>query len=128
MRQQLLIDADDTLWENNIYFEAAFEQFVDFLEHSTLTAPQIRAVLDEIELANSKAQGLFQACTAGATQKASTTPATPIHPFNRFDMYFSLQVDSPLSSSGIPVTTTQGLPRPRRRSGAAAPPHWSGRR
>jgi putative hydrolase of the HAD superfamily len=57
MRQQLLIDADDTLWENNIYFEAAFEQFVDFLEHSTLTAPQIRAVLDEIELANSKVHG-----------------------------------------------------------------------
>ena len=30
-RQNLLIDADDTLWENNVYFEEAFEQFVDFL-------------------------------------------------------------------------------------------------
>jgi hypothetical protein len=28
-RHHLLIDADDTLWENNIYFEDAFEQFVD---------------------------------------------------------------------------------------------------
>jgi len=26
-RQFLIIDADDTLWENNIYFEEAFEEF-----------------------------------------------------------------------------------------------------
>lgn len=57
MRCHLLIDADDTLWENNIYFEEAFDQFVDFLDHSTLTAPQIRAILDEIELANIKLHG-----------------------------------------------------------------------
>jgi putative hydrolase of the HAD superfamily len=53
----LLIDADDTLWENNIYFEQAFDDFVAFLDHSTLTPPQIRDVLNEIELANSKIHG-----------------------------------------------------------------------
>ena len=37
MQLNLLIDADDTLWENNIYFERAFEEFVDFLDHSTLS-------------------------------------------------------------------------------------------
>ena len=52
MRDWMLIDADDTLWENNIYFEQAFEQFVDFLDHSHLTAVEVREVLDEIELAN----------------------------------------------------------------------------
>lgn len=57
MRFNLLIDADDTLWENNIYFEEAFEQFVAFLEHSTLSADEIRGILDEIELANSKVHG-----------------------------------------------------------------------
>lgn len=57
MRQHLLIDADDTLWENNIYFEDAFDDFCAFLEHSHLTPPQIRAVLDEIELANAKIHG-----------------------------------------------------------------------
>lgn len=57
MRQYLIIDADDTLWENNIYFERAFAEFVDFLAHSTLTAPEIRAILDEIELANIKVHG-----------------------------------------------------------------------
>ncbi len=57
MRQFLIIDADDTLWENNIYFEHAFADFVDFLDHSSLSAAEIRAILDEIEIANSKIHG-----------------------------------------------------------------------
>ena len=56
-RQNLIVDADDTLWENNIYFERAFDDFCDFLAHSTLTAPAVRAVLDEIEIVNSKTHG-----------------------------------------------------------------------
>jgi len=56
-RQHLLIDADDTLWENNIYFENAFDQFVDFLDHSAMSATEIRGVLDEIESANIKIHG-----------------------------------------------------------------------
>ncbi|HYP07171.1 MAG TPA: HAD family hydrolase [Bryobacteraceae bacterium] len=57
MRQHLLIDADDTLWENNIYFEKAFDDFVAFLAHSSLSASEIRSILDEIELANIKTHG-----------------------------------------------------------------------
>lgn len=53
----LLIDADDTLWENNIYFEDAFDDFVAFLGHSSLTHAQIRDVLNEIESANAKIHG-----------------------------------------------------------------------
>ncbi len=56
-RLSLLIDADDTLWENNIYFERAFDNFCDFLDHSSLKPPQVRQVLNEIELANSKIHG-----------------------------------------------------------------------
>lgn len=56
-RQHLIIDADDTLWENNIYFERAFDEFVEFLAHSSLTPAEIRAVLDEIEDANAKIHG-----------------------------------------------------------------------
>jgi putative hydrolase of the HAD superfamily len=56
-RLSLLIDADDTLWENNIYFERAFDAFCDFLDHSALTPPQVRDVLNEIELVNSKIHG-----------------------------------------------------------------------
>jgi putative hydrolase of the HAD superfamily len=56
-RLSLLIDADDTLWENNIYFERAFDDFCDFLNHSALTPPQVREILNEIELANAKIHG-----------------------------------------------------------------------
>ncbi len=49
MRSHLLIDADDTLWENNIYFEQAIHAFIAFLNHSSLTAEEVRAVLDEVE-------------------------------------------------------------------------------
>jgi putative hydrolase of the HAD superfamily len=56
-RQHLIIDADDTLWENNIYFERAFEDFVSFLSHSSISPQQIRDVLDEIELANARVHG-----------------------------------------------------------------------
>jgi putative hydrolase of the HAD superfamily len=54
---ELLVDADDTLWENNVYFEAAFAEFCDFLGHSSLGPRQVRLILDEIELANAKIHG-----------------------------------------------------------------------
>ncbi|HXK04498.1 MAG TPA: HAD family hydrolase [Verrucomicrobiae bacterium] len=56
-RQFLIIDADDTLWENNIYFERAFEEFVDFLDHSELSPREVRDVLDEIEHVNNQIHG-----------------------------------------------------------------------
>jgi putative hydrolase of the HAD superfamily len=56
-RNFLIVDADDTLWENNIYFERAFDRFVDFLDHSSLDPAQVRAVLDEMEDANAKIHG-----------------------------------------------------------------------
>jgi len=49
MRNHLLIDADDTLWENNIYFEQATHDFIAFLNHSTLSSEEVRRVLDEME-------------------------------------------------------------------------------
>lgn len=56
-RQYLLIDADDTLWENNIYFERAFASFCDFLGHSSMSPAEVRAVLDEIEIVNAQVHG-----------------------------------------------------------------------
>jgi putative hydrolase of the HAD superfamily len=56
-RQHLIFDADDTLWENNIYFEEAFDRFCDYLAHSELTPPDIRKRLDEIEMENAKIHG-----------------------------------------------------------------------
>jgi putative hydrolase of the HAD superfamily len=56
-RQHLIVDADDTLWENNIYFERAFDEFVAYLDHSSMSARAIRDVLDAIETVNAKIHG-----------------------------------------------------------------------
>ena len=56
-RQHLIFDADDTLWENNIYFEDAFNRFCQYLAHSSMTPAQVRVVLDEIEMVNAKIHG-----------------------------------------------------------------------
>jgi putative hydrolase of the HAD superfamily len=49
MRQHLFIDADDTLWDNNIYFERADHAFITFLNHSQLSPVEVRKVIDEVE-------------------------------------------------------------------------------
>lgn len=53
----LLIDADDTLWENSIYFDRAFDQFVELLDHSHLSPAEIREVLDQIEMESIRTHG-----------------------------------------------------------------------
>jgi len=47
--QTLLIDADDTLWENNIYFERAIARFISFLNHHEFPPEQVREVLNDVE-------------------------------------------------------------------------------
>jgi putative hydrolase of the HAD superfamily len=47
--QSLLIDADDTLWENNIYFERAIAAFISFLDHREYTPVEVRHTLNCIE-------------------------------------------------------------------------------
>jgi putative hydrolase of the HAD superfamily len=47
--QTLLIDADDTLWENNIYFERAIAAFISFLDHHEYSAAEVRQTLNAVE-------------------------------------------------------------------------------
>jgi putative hydrolase of the HAD superfamily len=47
--QILLIDADDTLWENNVYFERAIASFISFLNHREFSPAQVRQVLNDVE-------------------------------------------------------------------------------
>jgi putative hydrolase of the HAD superfamily len=47
--QTLLIDADDTLWANNVYFERAIANFISFLNHQEFTPKEVREVLNEVE-------------------------------------------------------------------------------
>ena len=70
LSQTLIIDGDDTLWENNIYFEQSIEDFIDFLNHSTLTRGQVRDVLDEVERLNASAYG-YGAAAFGRNLRAA---------------------------------------------------------
>jgi putative hydrolase of the HAD superfamily len=47
--QTLLIDADDTLWENNIYFERAIAAFIGYLNHQAYPPEQVRQELNAVE-------------------------------------------------------------------------------
>ena len=47
--QTLLIDADDTLWENNVYFERAIAAFISYLNHHTYTPAEVRHTLNAVE-------------------------------------------------------------------------------
>jgi putative hydrolase of the HAD superfamily len=55
--QTLVFDADDTLWENNIRFEAVVAGFLDWLNHPELDRFALRAVLNEVERVNSATHG-----------------------------------------------------------------------
>ena len=91
-RQNLLIDADDTLWENNIYFEHAIANFISFLEHKELTPEDVRKVIYRVEHENIKINGYGIASFAKALvrtfEELSVEPITPalhetIHGFAR---------------------------------------------
>ena len=56
-QQHLLFDADDTLWENNVYFERAIHDFVTYLNHESLSHDEIRAMLDDVERATLVSHG-----------------------------------------------------------------------
>jgi len=47
--QTLLIDADDTLWENNVYFERAIAAFISYLDHHEYSPAEVRQSLNAVE-------------------------------------------------------------------------------
>src|SRR6195952_3627011 len=50
-RQTILLDADDTLWENNIYFERAIAAFISYLDHRVHSPEEVREHLNVCERA-----------------------------------------------------------------------------
>lgn len=51
-RQTLLVDADDTLWDNNVFFEWTIDKFLALVERLGYPRSHIRAVLNEAERGN----------------------------------------------------------------------------
>jgi putative hydrolase of the HAD superfamily len=79
--QTLMIDADDTLWENNIYFERAIASFISFLNHRRYSAEQVRHKLNEVEhdCIATLGYGLhsFTAALVETFERLSVEPVTP---------------------------------------------------
>ena len=79
--QTLLIDADDTLWENNVYFERAIANFISFLNHHEYTPEQVREVLMDVERATIVKHGYglhsFAHALVETFERLSVEPLTP---------------------------------------------------
>jgi putative hydrolase of the HAD superfamily len=79
--QTLLIDADDTLWENNIYFERAIARFVSFLNHHEFSPEQVREVLNDVERECIVKHGYglhsFAHALVNTFERLSVEPVTP---------------------------------------------------
>jgi putative hydrolase of the HAD superfamily len=79
--QTLLIDADDTLWENNIYFERAIAKFISMLDHQEHTPGQVRLTLNDVERASIITHGYglhsFAHALVRTFEKLSVEPVTP---------------------------------------------------
>src|SRR6202158_247329 len=56
-RHTLLIDADDTLWENNVFFEKLIEDFISIVEPYGYARAYVRHILNETERKNIRQYG-----------------------------------------------------------------------
>jgi putative hydrolase of the HAD superfamily len=79
--QTLLIDADDTLWENNVYFERAIAKFISLLNHREYAPEQVRLVLNDVERDSILKHGYglhsFAHSLVETFEKLSVDPVTP---------------------------------------------------
>jgi putative hydrolase of the HAD superfamily len=79
--QTLLIDADDTLWENNIYFERAIARFISFLNHHEYSPEQVREILNRVEHESILTHGYglhsFAHSLVETFERLSVEPLTP---------------------------------------------------
>ena len=78
--QTLLIDADDTLWENNVYFERAIAAFISYLNHHAYSPAEVRTALNEVEretiLSHGYGLSSFTRSLVTCFERLSPTPAT----------------------------------------------------
>ncbi len=78
--QTLLIDADDTLWENNIYFERAIAAFISFLDHHEYSPVEVRQTLNAVERETILAHGYgltsFTRSLVDCFERLSPAPVT----------------------------------------------------
>jgi len=78
--QTLLIDADDTLWENNIYFERVIADFISYLDHKEYSPAEVRQTLNTVEretiLSHGYGLSSFTRSLVDCFERLSPTPVT----------------------------------------------------
>jgi putative hydrolase of the HAD superfamily len=79
--QTLLMDADDTLWENNVYYERAIAKFISLLDHRQHSRGQVREILNQVERESIVKHGYglhsFAHSLVETFEKLSTDAITP---------------------------------------------------
>lgn len=104
--QTLLIDADDTLWENNIYFEQAIADFMSLLNHQHMTPEEVRLVINEVERQTILERGYgthsFAHSLVRTFEQLSSEPITP--ELHRTIWNFAHRI------SGYPIQLIAGVP------------------
>ncbi|HEY1937961.1 MAG TPA: HAD hydrolase-like protein [Candidatus Angelobacter sp.] len=104
--QTLLIDADDTLWENNVYFDQAIADFIERLNHQHLSAQEVRSFLYEVEKETIIERGYgshsFSHSLVKCFERLSQKPVTP--ELHEFIWGFAHKV------SNYPIQLIEGVP------------------
>jgi putative hydrolase of the HAD superfamily len=104
--QSLLIDADDTLWENNIYFEQAIADFMTLLNHQKMTREEVRLVINEVERQTIMERGYgshsFAHSLVRTFERLSAEPITP--ELHQTIWNFAHRI------SGYPIKLIDGVP------------------
>src|SRR5437868_8416591 len=79
--QTQLFDADDTLWENNIYFERAISAFISYLDHRVHTPAEVREHLNACERRTIAEHGYglksFRRSLIACFEELTDQPVTP---------------------------------------------------
>ena len=104
--QTLLIDADDTLWENNVYFDQAIADFIERLNHQHLSPDEVRKFLYEVERETVLERGYgshsFSHSLVKCFERLSEKPVTP--ELHEFIWGFAHKV------SNYPIELIEGVP------------------
>ena len=97
--QTLMIDADDTLWENNHLFDQAIASFIQFLDHKTHTPDEVRDHLNRIEHERVRVHGYglesFRKSLVVCFEELSGETVTKSHR-TEIDRFTALIAESPI--------------------------------
>lgn len=110
-RLHLVLDADDTLWENNVVFESIIADFIAWLDHPRLDAAGVRRALTDIERLNVAAHGygtkVFTRSLHDAVEHLRGRPVTDADRAHLMALVRRLEVEEVELLDGVPETLEQ---------------------